>query len=747
MKGQIAREVQVLSRMKKRSPVLRVQSKLKLGGGIEALEPRLAFAVTPTVVTNFEGVDQLSGGGMPPDTNGAVGQSHVVQMMNGRVRVTNKVGAPPTTPFDKSLSDFWKDIGIAGSGALDVFDPRIEYDPTVNRWYASSAFNRVPSNNKVLFAVSSSSDPTAGWTSFAIDSDSNDDQWCDYPRFGFDDVGVYLVATMIEQTTGFSKGAGTHLWVLPKAGLITSSPTTAAMSRFENIFGGPVGANLDAASPSVVPVMAPNAGIAKGLVISTLGQKAAHLEGSILSPTLVVASTTPTPGTNPNEITGQPSIPQPGGAPNLEAMPIGGVARSVNGKVYYTATYKASTDVSVRIVELDGNGSYLRKTELTQSGLSFNAPSLAVSPSGEFVVGMTGSSADLVVASTGQTGYPSSYSIAGRFTASGIELAPQLTLLRAGGGSKFILNNGRNRWGDYSQTVVDPVNPNRFWTFQQFEQSNDVYSTQITQISVNLAEPSMPDMIAASDTGLFSTDNITKERLPTFSGLTQPNVTVDLFVDGLRQGSTTTDVSGVWNITVSQLLPEGNRVAYARASVGTSLESGNSPALPFLVDLTGPSVLGWAPTFDVETLPHKLRITSIPSEAVAMTSVSVLNRSTNTAQSSTTQQVGAETQIVFPGMLADAFYRSSHTFVDVAGNASVATFQFAWLLGDLANDTDNAVGIAELLLVSQNFGLSGRTYSQGNFSYDAAGMVDFEDLIIVAQRWGFDLSSIAPPIA
>lgn len=45
-----------------------------------------------------------------------------------------------------------------------------------------------------------------------------------------------------------------------------------------------------------------------------------------------------------------------------------------------------------------------------------------------------------------------------------------------------------DRWGDYTTTVVDPSNPNVFWTFQEYALDNSVtpdnWATEITQIIV-----------------------------------------------------------------------------------------------------------------------------------------------------------------------------------------------------------------------------------------------------------------------
>ena len=43
---------------------------------------------------------------------------------------------------------------------------------------------------------------------------------------------------------------------------------------------------------------------------------------------------------------------------------------------------------------------------------------------------------------------------------------------------------GRNRWGDYSATTLDPDDPRRFWTIQEWVSETDIWSTQITQVSV-----------------------------------------------------------------------------------------------------------------------------------------------------------------------------------------------------------------------------------------------------------------------
>lgn len=61
-----------------------------------------------------------------------------------------------------------------------------------------------------------------------------------------------------------------------------------------------------------------------------------------------------------------------------------------------------------------------------------------------------------------------------------------------------------------------------------------------------------------------------------------------------------------------------------------------------------------------------------------------------------------------------------------------------FLVGDL--NRDRTVDFSNLLILAQNYGQSGRTFSQGNLDYSPDGKVDFDDLLILAQRYGTSLA-------
>lgn len=74
-------------------------------------------------------------------------------------------------------------------------------------------------------------------------------------------------------------------------------------------------------------------------------------------------------------------------------------------------------------------------------------------------------------------------------------------------------------------------------------------------VDTSAAAPSIPDLSAASDTGASSTDNITSDVTPTFTGTSEAHASVSLFdTDGTTVlGNAVADGSGNWSITSSTL--------------------------------------------------------------------------------------------------------------------------------------------------------------------------------------------------
>jgi len=88
------------------------------------------------------------------------------------------------------------------------------------------------------------------------------------------------------------------------------------------------------------------------------------------------------------------------------------------------------------------------------------------------------------------------------------------------------------------------------------------------------AAPSAPDLAAASDSGLSSTDNITNVTTPLFTGTAAAGSVVELFAGSTSKGKVTANGSGAWSIT-STALTAGTYSFTATATnlAGTSLAS------------------------------------------------------------------------------------------------------------------------------------------------------------------------------
>jgi hypothetical protein len=99
----------------------------------------------------------------------------------------------------------------------------------------------------------------------------------------------------------------------------------------------------------------------------------------------------------------------------------------------------------------------------------------------------------------------------------------------------------------------------------------------VVWIDEALAPPSRPDLLSSSDSGPSSTDNITSDTTPTFTGTSGVTAFIDLYAGAARVGTAAPDGSGGWTIT-SSTLPAGTHLMTAIAS-DVFWTSASSPGL------------------------------------------------------------------------------------------------------------------------------------------------------------------------
>ena len=393
---------------------------------------------------------------IPPDTMGAVGPDHIVEMINRRVVIYDKTGSEIGTPV--TLRKFFIDGG-AGAGTFDSpFDPRIIYDPTNERWFAAAT-----DGDNFLVSVSATSDPTGSWSAFAVDGDSDDSHSMDFPTMGLNQDVLTISSNMIGASDVVT------LLIIPMTDLLAVSPTVANNTLMENVDPNDTGY-------SIQPLVDMDVGSGQPHPMLSSYNKSAGL----LRRTDITGSPT-APGLSSSvdiAVTARPPPPdavQPGGAVDIETNDHRFSTNVVDGSMWAAHAVEVEGRSAVEWYQIrESDNAMLQSGLFADTDMDFYFPSIAVNDGGDVVVGFSGSSLSQFVSSYAAIGITSAGSTS--FT------APQL--LYAGVSTYEQVSGGRNRWGDYSATVVDPSKSRTFWTFQEFVPSTDTWGIRVTEITL-----------------------------------------------------------------------------------------------------------------------------------------------------------------------------------------------------------------------------------------------------------------------
>jgi hypothetical protein len=196
-----------------------------------------------TALANFDGVclpggqpctDPSSCGCLPPDTNGAVGATQFVQMVNSDFAVYSKTGATlrHATPIDALWAGTNSECAVHNDG-----DPVVVYDQYANRWLLSQ-FVATPATGESYaecVAVSTTSDATGTYNLYEFDW--GPDMFLDYPHIGVWPDGYYLSAN--EFPAGQETSAGAAAIVLERSQMLTGG--AARYVWFDESAANPVG--------------------------------------------------------------------------------------------------------------------------------------------------------------------------------------------------------------------------------------------------------------------------------------------------------------------------------------------------------------------------------------------------------------------------------------------------------------------------------------------------------------------------
>jgi hypothetical protein len=135
---------------------------------------------TNATIKNFNG-QQSAGGYDPLDPTGMVGPNHYVQAVNSNYQIFDKIGTALTAPID---------LATLFPGSLDDGDPIVMYDKFADRWVITEFLCPGGGNcTKLLFAVSTTNDPTGTYYLYTFEPDAAD--YADYPKYSIWSDGYY----------------------------------------------------------------------------------------------------------------------------------------------------------------------------------------------------------------------------------------------------------------------------------------------------------------------------------------------------------------------------------------------------------------------------------------------------------------------------------------------------------------------------------------------------------------------------
>ena len=401
---------------------------------------------------------------IPPDTQGAVGPNHVVTILNTQVTIQSRSGAVQTG-FPITLNAFWGPLGNFN----DTFDPRIFYDTAAGRWIACSAVNGETSSSALLLAASQTGDPTGKWNYYRINIGAAN-QWGDFPVLGFNANWV-VVSMNLFQIRGQGAYIATDLYVFSKADLYDANGTGNHVTFSDT--GGeftPV-RDYDNSQPNRLYLMQEYAS-EYASDPSTGEIRVSMLSGAVGAETFSGGNGGTALIHAPWSDAGADADfgPQLGASTKIDT----GDSRLGNcvmrtGRIWCAHTiflpYGHPTHAAVQWLQIDPSQnppSILQRGRIEDAGSTFYYayPSIAVNKNSDTLIGYTRFSAG---------DYPTA-AFAYRTAGDPLGATQPEVVVKAGENSYVSTGarTGSNRWGDYSATVVDPVNDLAFWTLQEY---------------------------------------------------------------------------------------------------------------------------------------------------------------------------------------------------------------------------------------------------------------------------------------
>jgi hypothetical protein len=377
---------------------------------------------------------------------GTVGPNHLVTILNSGLRIQNRTGGVISTV---SLATFWSKVNV--SPILGLYDVTVQYDPYGKRFIVTTAGGDSNPQSAVFVGVSQTSDPTGGWNLYRFAADPTGQTWADGPKMGFNKTWVAVTFSRVPVSTGSISRA---LYVLDKSKLYAGTAVTP--TEFTNDGSFSVYAPAVTYDAALAPLYLARPDQMGSVLISevsgAVGAETVTQIATVTDPTFTACCST--------------SGPQLGSSIEIG---INGFdlqhAVFRNGSIWMVFTVpggQTPARLSLHWWQVTPSGTLqqLGAVDDPTGAFDYGFSSLSVNKNNDVLIGYT---------RFGSSQYPSA-NYAFRAGTDAPNTLRGEVVLKAG---EAPFNQGGSppccaRWGDYSNTVVDPANDTDLWTIQEY---------------------------------------------------------------------------------------------------------------------------------------------------------------------------------------------------------------------------------------------------------------------------------------
>jgi uncharacterized protein (TIGR03437 family) len=392
------------------------------------------------------------GSATPPDTTGAVGPQHIMTTLNSEIQIQTRSGAVLSRV---ALEEFWKTAGPIREFATD---PHVLYDRAADRWVMCVLADPDLTTSALLIGASKTGDPTGAWSLYRINVDPAGALSGDYPLLGFNDNWVVATVNMYRRST-FSRS---QIYVFSKAEFYSASSATPHFTMFTdaNDTWLPV-LDFDHVSNRLF-LVEEYAGVDGKLAVSEIQGEVGN-EKFLPERGFVEAQST---WAEESQVRNGNFAPQLGTGARIDtgdARMQSCVLRSAVIWCAHTVFLPANipTRSAVQWIAFDPNSYQVRQFGRIDDPTAVNFyayPSIAVNKNNDVLIGFNRFSVEQ---------FPSADFVFRAGTDPMNAMGPD-TVIKAGEGLYVSTKSSGNRWGDFSGTVLDPLDDLTFWTIQEY---------------------------------------------------------------------------------------------------------------------------------------------------------------------------------------------------------------------------------------------------------------------------------------